>query len=368
MRILVDATNIINQPTGAGRYSYHILKNLSEIDNCNKYIIIVRKDLKSDHSIFSCKNFTFLRLNIATIGIKRDIFLSIFLFFNRKRFDVFYCLMPYLPFFYTLKNSIITIHDLGYFRYPKYLKKTIFFYLKSIIKRSIKKTNFIITISETSKKEIIDLFKVAEEKIVKVYEDSTLSEMTSLQNQGPILDFPYFLYVGERRPHKNLENLIRAFALFKNNNSSNIKLVLIGKDYKDYSDRLISLINKSDLKKEILILDAVDDEKLYCYYCYASALVLISFYEGFGLPLVEAMKLGVPIIASDISIMQEIVGDGGLLVDPKNINDIANKMKLLIDSKELKRELINKGGIRSRSFSWVRSAHEILSLLNRIEK
>jgi len=80
MRILIDATNIINQPTGAGRYSYNILKNLSEIDNHNNYTIIVRKDLKDDHLIFSYKNFNFIKLNIATIGIKRDIFLSLFLF------------------------------------------------------------------------------------------------------------------------------------------------------------------------------------------------------------------------------------------------------------------------------------------------
>jgi len=368
MRILVDATNIINQPTGAGRYSYHVLKNLSEIDNHNKYTIIVRKDLKSDHLIFSCKNFNFLKLNIATIGIKRDVFLSLFLFFNRKKFDIFYCLMPYLPFFYILKNSIITIHDLGYFRYPQYLKKTTFFYLKNIIKHSIKKASFIITISETSKKEIMDLFKVVEKKIMKVYEDSTLSESILFQNQNSILDFPYFLYIGERRPHKNLENLIKAFALFKNNNSSDIKLVLVGKDYKDYSDKLISLINRLDLEKEVFILNSVDDEKLYCYYCYADALILISFYEGFGLPLVEAMKLGIPIIASDIPIMQEIVGGGALLVDPKDVNDIANKMKILINSKELKKELVNRGSVRSRVFSWGKSACEILSILNHIQK
>jgi glycosyltransferase involved in cell wall biosynthesis len=368
MRILVDATNIINQPTGAGRYSYYVLKNLSEIDNHNKYTIIVRKDLKDDHPIFSCQNFNFLKLNIATIGIKRDVFLSLFLFFNRKKFDIFYCLMPYLSFFYTLKNSIITIHDLGYFRYPQYLKKITFFYLKSIIKRSIKKANFIITISETSKKEIINLFNVVEKKIIRVYEDSTLSEVALSKSRGPIVDFPYFLYVGERRPHKNLENLIEAFALFKTNNSSNIKLVLIGKDYKGYSGKLISLINRLDLEKEVFILNSVDDEKLYCYYCHASALILISFYEGFGLPLVEAMKLDIPIIASDIPIMQEIIGDSGLLVNPKNIHDIANKMELLINSKELKKELVKKGKIRGRLFSWENSACKILSILNYFEQ
>jgi glycosyltransferase involved in cell wall biosynthesis len=368
MKILVDATNIINQPTGAGRYSYYVLKNLSEIDNHNKYTIIVRKDLKGDHPIFSCQNFNFLKLNIATIGIKRDVFLSLFLFFNRKKFDIFYCLMPYLSFFYTLKNSIITIHDLGYFRYPQYLKKITFFYLKSIIKRSIKKANFIITISETSKKEIINLFKVAEEKIIRVYEDSTLSEVALPKNRGPIVDFPYFLYVGERRPHKNLENLIEAFALFKNKNASDVKLVLVGKDHGSYSEKLISLINKLDLKKEVFILNSVDDEKLYYYYCHAKALILISFYEGFGLPLVEAMKLDVPIIASNISIMQEIVGDSGLLVDPNNINDIANKMKILINSKELKEELIEKGRKRGQLFSWDNSAHEILHILNHINE
>jgi glycosyltransferase involved in cell wall biosynthesis len=368
MRILVDATNIINQPTGAGRYSYHVLKNLSEIDNHNKYTIIVRKDLKSDHLIFSCKNFTFLKLNIATIGIKRDIFLSLFLFFNRKKFDIFYCLMPYLPLFFSLKKSIITNHDLGYFRYPQYLKKIEFFYLKSIIKYSFRKATYIITISDYSKKEIINLFKVVEKKIVRVYEDSTLSKMTYFQCQYSILDFPYFLYIGERRPHKNLENLIKAFSLFKKNDQLDFKLVLVGKDHGNYSKKLISLIDELDLKKEVFILSSVDDEKLYCYYCYASALILISFYEGFGLPLVEAMKLEVPIIASNISIMQEIVGNSGLLVDPNNIEDISEKMKILINSEEMRKELIKKGIKKGEDFSWLKSARGILSLLNSMQK
>lgn len=368
MRILVDATNIINQPTGAGRYSYHVLKNLSEIDNHNNYTIIVRKDLKDDHLIFNYKNFNFIKLKIATIGIKRDIFLSLFLFLNRKKFDVFYCLMPYLPLFFSMKKTIITSHDLGYFRYPQYLKRINFFYLKSIIKHSFRKAVYIVTISDYSKKEIMNLFKVAEEKIVRVYGDSTLFELTSLQNQCPILDSPYFLYVGERRPHKNLENLIKAFALFKNNNLSDVKLVLVGKDHGNYSEKLISLINRLDLKKEVFILNSVDDEKLYCYYCHAKALILISFYEGFGSPLVEAMKLEIPIIASNIPIMQEIVGNGGLLVNPNNIEDISEKMKILMNSEEMRKELIKKGIKKAEDFSWLKSARGILFLLDRMQK
>lgn len=366
MKILVDATNIINQPTGAGRYSYHILNNLSKIDNQNEYTVIVNKRLNDTHPIFDCRNFNFIKLDIATIGIKRDIFLSLFLFFNRKKFDIFYCLMPYLPFFYTFKNSIITLHDLGYFRYPQYLKKTTFFYLKSVIKHSIKNAIYIITISETSKKEIMNLFNVVDEKIIRIYGDSTFFESASFQNQHPILDFSYFLYVGERRPHKNLENLIEAFALFKNNNPSDIKLVLVGKDYRNYSEKLISLITRLNLKKEVFILNSVDDEKLYCYYCHANALVLVSFYEGFGLPLVEAMKLEIPIIASNIPVVKEIVGNSGLLVNPNDIEDISEKMKIMISSEDTRKELIKEGAKKAKDFSWLKSARGILSLLDSI--
>jgi len=364
MKILIDATSIVNQPTGAGRYSYHILNNLSKIDNQNEYTVIVNKHLSNTHPIFDCRNFNFIKLDIATIGIKRDIFLSLFLFFNRKKFDIFYCLMPYLPYFYTLKKSIITIHDLGYFWHPEYLSKMNFFYLKHIIKHAVKKSIFIITPSESSRDDIVSFFNVLIKKIKKVYMDSTFLELNCFTEESSVFDFSYFLYVGERRPHKNLENLIKAFGLFKNNNLSEIKLVLVGKDYKNYTKKLRHLINNLNLENDILILDPVSDKKLCCYYRGALALLLVSYYEGFGLPLVEAMKLGIPIIASNISIMKEITDGNALFADPDNINDIAEKMVVLVSSSNIKKELINNSKMRSYAFSWEKSCEEILSILN----
>ncbi len=365
-KILIDASCIVNKPTGAGRYAYNILKNIIELDKNNIYSVIVPKKLDKKNSVFGLK-VNFIELDIPVIGIKRDIKLSIFLFKNWKKFDVFYCMMPYLPLFFKHPFSVITIHDLKFFRFKNFMKPFIkFLYFKIIYNSSVKKAKLIFSISKSTQKEIYNFFNISN-KVRVVYGSQTIKDNKEILNSN--LDIskkaPFFLCVAERRVHKNLEGLIKSFNLFLKKGGVGF-LFLAGRDFQNNTDKLKKLSNSLGLSDKIIFIDNATDEDLIFLYKNALSFILVSFCEGFGLPLVEAMHFGVPVITSNVYSMSEIVGSAGILVNPYDIEEISNKMINVFKSEELRKSMIKKGIERSKIFSWNRSAKEILNHLNKL--
>lgn len=364
MKIVIDATSIVNYPTGAGNYSLKLLENLLKIDTKNNYKIIVQKKLNSHHPVFNLK-FQFLKANIPTIGPKRELIYPIFFKKNKISCDIFHWLTPYLPLFQDFP-SIITVHDLTYIKYPHFFGNRLkSLYFKKIMKRACQRASKLIAISKNTKRDLEQILKMDPLKIKVIYEDAYLEKpkvpAKILQN----LKKPYILYVGEKRPHKNLEGLIRAFSLFKKNDKWDTCLVLVGKKYQDYSSYLF-LIKELGLEKNIILMEKVSDKELISLYSHADIFILISFSEGFGLPVLEAMKFDVPIIISNIGALTEIAKDAALVVNPANFEEIAKAIFELFNSKELKNELVEKGFLRSRDFSWKKTAQETLNLYEEV--
>jgi len=378
MKILIDAFGIVNETTGVGQYSLQLLNALSEIDNKNEYHICLKKKLNDNHPIFNIRdkqNFYFIRDNVSAIGPKKQFYFYKFLRRNRFKFDLFHSLNSELPLYDNIK-SVVTFHDLKYVKYPNFLNKFSVIksgYLKYTMKKGAEKANKIIAVSRSTKKDIIHLLGIEKDKIVVIYEASNLSMyfQENVISNSEILEKysiqkPYFLYVGEKRPHKNLEGLIKAFAIYKKKyDSRNSSLVLTGKKYSTYHEYITTAENLG-VKDSLIFTGFIPEKYLKTIYSEAEALLLISFYEGFGIPILEAMECGIPVITSNISSMPEVAGGSALLVDPNNIQEIVEKMNDIVNSRILRKQLIESGLKRVKQFSWILTARQTLKVYNEI--
>ncbi len=381
MKILIDAFGIVNETTGVGQYSLQLLSALSEIDIKNEYYICLQKKLNNNHPIFNLRdkqNFFFIKDDISAIGPKKQFYYCNLLRRNRFKFDLFHSLNSELPLFSNIK-SIVTFHDLKYIKYPYFLNKFSTIkskYLKYTMKKGAEKANKIIAVSQSTKKDIIHLLGIEKDKITVIYEASNLG-MYSRTNDDILnsdilkkysIQKPYFLYVGEKRPHKNLEGLIEAFAIFKEKyDSRNSSLVLIGKKYSTYHE-YITMAENLGVKDSLIFTGFIPEKYLKTIYSEAEILLLLSFYEGFGIPILEAMECGIPVITSNISSMPEVAGEAAILVDPNNIPEIVEKMDNIVNSKILRKQLIKSGLKRVKQFSWEMTARQTLKVYNEIYK
>jgi glycosyltransferase involved in cell wall biosynthesis len=381
LKILIDASGIINKTTGVGQYSLQLLKALAEVDNKNEYFIVLQKELDEKHPIYNLRkkrNFSFIKGNVSAVGPQKQRYYYSLLRRNSSQFDLLHSLNSELPLYCDIKK-IVTIHDLKYLKYPHFFKdfsKIKAKYLEYTMKKGAEKADVIIAVSQSTKKDIINLLGIEKDKIRVIYEASNLG-MYSRKNDNILnsdilkkysIQKPYFLYVGEKRPHKNIEGLIGAFAIFKEKYDQwKTYLVIIGKKYLKYQD----YINKAEqlgVMNYLIFTGFIPDEHLKSIYSEAEALLFLSFYEGFGIPILEAMECGIPVITSNISSMPEVAGDAALLVDPGNIQKIAAHMNNVMESESLKKQLIEKGWKRNKQFSWELSARETLKLYDEIYK
>jgi glycosyltransferase involved in cell wall biosynthesis len=174
--------------------------------------------------------------------------------------------------------------------------------------------------------------------------------------------------VGEKRPHKNLEGLIKAFAIFKEKYDKwNTYLTIVGKRYSSYNEYM-TLAESLGVAENLIFTGFIFDEYLKALYSEAEILLLVSFYEGFGIPILEAMECGTPVITSNVSSMPEVAGDAAILVNPYNIQEIVEKMNNIMNSNILKKQLIENGVKRVKQFSWETTARQTLEIYNEIYK
>lgn len=375
MQILIDATGIVNKMTGVGRYSQQLLTAIANIDQDNSYTILLQQALRTDHPIWALRdkpNFNLKRVDIPAVGPKKQI---CFPWAVRKaiktKADLIHSLNSELPLLHNLK-SVVTIHDLKYLKFPAFfrgLARTKTRYLKHIFKIGCQKASKVITVSESTKGDIINLLGIKEEKICVIYEaaDSTfcLDENSSFDSEilkQYSITKPYFLYVGEIRPHKNLEGLIEAFSIFKYKyNEEETQLVITGQEYSDYKGPLLRA-DELKIKGSLVVTGPVPNSHLKVLYREAEVFLLVSFYEGFGLPILEAMQYGIPVITSNVSSMPEVAGNAALLVNPYEPEEIAEAMNCIRNSEHLKMQLVRKGIVQAKNFSWERTAKKTLGV------
>ena len=270
---------------------------------------------------------------------------------------------------------IITVHDLiryfdlkGYGTFIHHPNRRDRFYL-SLDYRGVKKATRIIAVSQTTKHDLVKHLDIPEERISVIYEgiDHQVFKPTSRR----LVDYPYVLFVGSEHPRKNLARLLRAFSRLKSQRRfKDLKLLKVGKaggPEAEFRKHTLQAINELNIPSDVVFTDYVAEEDLPAYYSSAECFILPSLYEGFGLPPLEAMACGCPVIVSNRASLPEVTGEAAVKVDPLRTYSIASALEVVLTDERLKRELVSKGLERARQFSWEKAARETMEVYQSVE-
>ena len=253
--------------------------------------------------------------------------------------------------------SLLVIHDLAFEHYPQFIGKMASWYYRYFTPLFARKAKMIATVSTFSKKDIIDRYHINADKIVVVYNGSkeiykpiTTNEIQEIKDSYTN-GKAYFLYVGAIHPRKNVKNIFLAFDEFKKSTRSDMKLVIVGRKAWQTDDTEITY-ESMQFKNEVLFTGHLLPEELHKIIGAAYCLIYVSLFEGFGIPIVEAMSCHVPVITSNISSMPEVAGDACLLVNPFDVQDISKGMQKMLEDEIFRQECIAKGALQSLKFNW----------------
>lgn len=275
-----------------------------------------------------------------------------------------------VPFFYH-GRYVVTVHDLIHLKYPQYLKNNVArVYARALMKHAVNHADQILTVSECSRKDLMDYFDIPEKKITVTY--NAADQRFCVQTSEEILAFKrkyhldenkkIILYVGNLKPHKNLNILLEAYARLKD--QSDFLLILAGKSFD--RNQIRESEEKLGINHGILTTGPVDNETLVSLYNAADIFVMPSLYEGFGIPPLEAMACGTPVICSDTSSLPEVVGDAAILFDPLDADGLAEDIERLSSDAELYKNLIKKGFDQVKKFDWNTTVSETKKVINKI--
>jgi glycosyltransferase involved in cell wall biosynthesis len=363
VRIAIDARKL--RDYGIGTYIRNLLRHLSRLDQTTEYVLLCRPE-DGDLASTLGPNFRSVVERSPAYSVREQFRIPLDL--RRERADLFhaphYVLPPMTP-----CRSVVTIHDCIHLRFPQYLPSRIgYAYARASLWAATHRASRVLTVSEASKKDILAYFGIPEQKIDVIYNaiDERFNEPPAADHIERVkeryqLNDPFVLYAGNIKPHKNLERVIEAFHMFRRPGFEQVKLLIIGDEITKYAT-LRRAVHRLKLHKHVRFFGFVPDETLAALYRLAAVFVFPSLYEGFGLPPLEAMASGAPVITSNVSSLPEVVGDAALLVDPYDPEAIADAMRRVMSDDELRRQLKERGHIRARHFSWdrsVRRVHEI---------
>jgi glycosyltransferase involved in cell wall biosynthesis len=271
------------------------------------------------------------------------------------------------------KKRIATIHDAFHLAYFNQLSLSQRIYAKAVINTALLKSDKIITVSNFSKNELLKYTNLKYNKKIEVIYNGVSEIDAENTDSYAVSENTYFLFVGNVKPHKNLKNALLAFKVFIENLPENYEkphFKIVGKQegFITGNNEELSNILKEDelLKKEVQFTGFVSDKELKKLYKEALVLVFPSYYEGFGLPPLEAMNYGCPVIAADAASLPEICGNAVLYFNPFDINDIVDKMNEIYKSAVLRKKLILNGNNRVKAFTWGKSAEEHIKIFKKL--
>ncbi len=375
MKIGIDARFYGPKQKGLGRYIQKLVENLEKVDLTNQYIIFLRRENWSEYQP-SNPNFKKVLADYRWYGLPEQILMPIKIW--QAKVDLMHFSHFNVPIF-CLEPFVVTIHDLVLRKFPTRRASTLnpfLYWLKNLAYRlvvylAIKRAKKIITVSNYTKKDILKYFKVKSEKIEVVYEGAPVRKYTDqgnspsdtvLSTRAVFLGKPYILYVGNAYPHKNLERLILSFKKLIEDKRMDYQLVLVGE--LDYFYQRLKKMSFAVPSGRIIFTDFVSDPDLNILYQNASLYVFPSLGEGFGLPPLEAMAFGLPVVCSKATCLPEILGRAALYFDPENTEEMAEKIKQVLKDKKLQEKLIDQGFKRIQKYQWSKMTQKTLKIYN----
>lgn len=371
MLIAIDASRANKEnKTGVEWYSYHIINELKKIIPDTDRVILYTNEKLTGQLGNLPANWREKDLFWPPKYLWTQIRLWWELFLNPP--DVLFVpahTISFLPLRKKVKVAV-NVHDVGFRRFPQLYKPIQVLYHDLTMKRIKRRADSIITISDFSQREIIDLYGVKPEKLAVVhlaYDRSAYCQVGDNDDtalSGYKIKKPYVLYVGRLEKKKNIGNLVSAFVLAKMKHPD-LKLVLSGIVGNDFS-AIKDIISKNKLEKEIIITGYVPEKDLPALFRQAEAFMFVTLYEGFGLPIIQAMACGTPVIISNQDPHREVAGEAAALADSKDIKDIYSQLDKILSDPQYKAGLIEAGLKRARNFSWRQSAEQVFEIIKKI--
>ena len=359
MHIAIDAHSVGAQLAGNETYAINLIEALAVIDQTNQYTLYVTKPSAVDRFANRWANFQVRRTLPHTPLVRIPLTLSAEL--RKNPVDVLHVQYTAPPL--TPCAVVATIHDLSFEHLPETFNRRSRAQLRLTVRRTARKAARILTLSEFSRQDIIETYKTDRERVVVTPPAASahfapVGDATELRRIRTIyhIERDYILALGSIQPRKNLVRLIKAYSsLWETGKEALPQLVLAG-GRRWLEDDTIRSAENSAAAKDILFTGYVPDTDLPVLYSGATCFVYPSYFEGFGLPLIEAMQCGVPVLAGNKTSMPEVVGDAGVLVDPLNESAIAGALAQLIERPDYRAELRVKGLERAKTFNWQTTA------------
>lgn len=367
VRIGIDARKL--HDFGIGTYIRNLLRELSRVDHDTEFVLLCRPDDRNALATLG-QNFRAVPETAANYSIAEQ--LKVPLALKREGVTLFhaphYILPPLVP-----CRSVVTIHDCIHLMFPQYLPGRLAYrYARTSIALAARRSTRVMTVSESSKRDILRFVDAPADKIAVIpnaYDERFGVEpdehdVVRVRERYQLHD-EFVLYAGNVKPHKNLERLIRAFYLVRKRGLDYLKLVLIGDEISKYT-ALRRAVHQHQLHKYVRFLGYLPEETLAVMYRLAGVFVFPSLYEGFGLPPLEAMASGTPVVTSNVSSLPEVAGDAAVLVDPYDPEAIADGIYRVLTDEELRVALKRKGLARARQFSWEASVRRVREIYQEV--
>ncbi len=359
MRIGIDATPMFRERGGVGWYAYHLTTSLARIDDENTYVLY--RDSSSKFPIGPCINqHNFSSVDVPKWRMRHQV--------RRDAIEIFHGLNYRLP-AYGRYGSVITVHDLALDRFPHHSRKFFGQRWASLRARSsFSRADRLIAVSQHTAHDLCRYYQVSSGRIDVVYHGGGLARSTEHTNVA--LDFlnrhygfrdgEYILHVGGGEPRKNILGLLKAYSML-GDLRQRYQLILVG-GMGRWMNQIVREIRHLGLVNDVLITGYVAQEHLSAFYKHASLFVYPSLYEGFGIPPLEAMATGIPVIAANTSSLPEVLGEAAIMVDPLQPAALAQSIRTVLSDPILREKLREKGLSQVKNFSWEQAARNTLAV------
>lgn len=376
MKIGIDTRLIGKKRTGDEVYFFNLVKNLAVVDKENEYYLYTDRNPEKDSELKKEINKLNLRDNFKVVFINSPNrfwwnFWALPNYLKKNPVDIFHT--QYIAPLWLPKNTklVLTIHDISFNFFPECVKKTDLFFLKTLLPRSIRQANKIITVSESEKRNIADFYKIRPEKMASVYngvdfkrfsQKYSEKEIEKINTKYKIPDTKYLIYIGTLQPRKNIPTLIGALK------ELDIKLVIAGnRNSPNFDKKIDEAIKKYKLHNKVIFLGWVDEEDKPVLLQAAKCFVFPSLYEGFGIPLIEAMAAGTPVVCSDVPVFREIAKKGALFCNSKNSGELAKNITKVLTDENLRNNLVEKGETAAQKYPWQKTAEKTLEIYKSLD-
>lgn len=377
MRIAIDYTAGIRQAAGIGNYVRNLVAAMLAQDSSNQYTLLTSGRPTRERPLPEAANVRGRSITIPDRYLNLVWYrwrLPLYATYFSGQVDIYHGPDFVLPPIGRKPHKVVTVHDVAFLEHPEYAVPSLAAYLKKVVPEAVATADVVCTVSQEVSRTLMKHFQVPREKLTEIpngvgpyFRRITDPILLGATQHKFGLRHPLILAVGTMEPRKNHLGLIRAFYKLQKQKKKKgpAMLALVGGKGWLYEETQ-ALVAELKLENKVRFLGRVSDFELVTLYSQADVFVFPSFFEGFGVPPLEAMACGVPVITSNTSALPEVVGDAALLIDPHDIGAIANAISQVLENEQLQEQLRQKGYERAKQYTWAESARKMLSVYQKL--